>query len=41
MLIKRGYIPNKDRVTYDYKNVMPVENYRVDDDLVLWFVKKF
>ncbi len=37
--IKRGYVPNKEGITYDYKNVLPGENYRVDDDLVLWFVK--
>lgn len=39
--IKRGYLPNKGGITYEYKNVVPGESYRVDDDLVLWFIKKF
>ena len=37
--IKRGYLPNKEGVTYNYQNVIPGRSYPIDDDLVLWFVK--
>lgn len=40
LYIKRGYLPNKEGITYNYKNVVPGESYLVDDDLVLWFVKE-
>lgn len=40
LYIKRGYLPNKEGITYNYKNVIPGQSYRVDDDLVLWFTKR-
>jgi GNAT superfamily N-acetyltransferase len=39
LYIKRGYLPNKEGVTYNYQNVVPGRSYPIDDDLVLWFVK--
>jgi GNAT superfamily N-acetyltransferase len=41
LYIKRGYIPDGRGVTYDYHLVEPGETVVVDDDLVLWFVKRF
>lgn len=37
---KRGYIPDGHGATYHYLPVVPGEKYPVDDDLILWFVKK-
>jgi GNAT superfamily N-acetyltransferase len=39
--VKRGYIPDGMGVTYNYRRVLPGEMIKLDDDLVLWFVKKF
>ena len=40
LYIKKGYIPDGQGVTYDYKSVIPGKSALVDDDLVLWFTKK-
>lgn len=40
LYIKQGYLPNKEGITYNYENVVPGQWYCVDDDLILWFVKK-
>ena len=37
---KRGYMPDGKGATYCYKPVVPGDKYCVDDDLVIWFVKK-
>lgn len=39
--VQRGYIPDGMGVTYNYERVSPGESVRLDDDLVLWFVKEF
>ena len=36
---KRGYIPDGKGVTYNYQATTPGMKYRLDDDLILWFVK--
>ncbi len=41
LYVKRGYVPDGCGVTYENKSVEPWDTVRVDDDLVLWFVKKF
>jgi hypothetical protein len=38
--INRGYIPDGNGVTYNYQYAIPGKNYRLDDDFVLWLVKK-
>lgn len=40
LYIKRGYIPDGHGATYQYLPVVPGEKYPVDDDLILWFLKK-
>lgn len=40
LYIKRGYIPDGKGGTYNYKRVKPGGSYPVDDDLVLWCIKK-
>lgn len=40
LYVKRGYIPDGKGVTYNYKPTVPGNSYPLDDDLVLWFVKK-
>lgn len=40
LYVKHGYVPDGKGVTYKYKAVIPGEKYPVDDDLILWFVKK-
>ncbi len=40
LYVKRGYIPDGRGVTYHYKTVVWDQDYKVDDDLVLWFTKK-
>lgn len=40
LYIKRGYLPDGYGATYNYKYVIPGEEYPLDDDLVLWFSKK-
>jgi len=39
LYIKRGYIPDGHGATYNYQPVEPGNDYRMDDDLVLWFYK--
>lgn len=39
LYIKKGYIPDGYGVTYNYQAVIPGDNARIDDDLVLWFTK--
>jgi len=41
LYIKRGYIPDGRGVTYHYQHVQPDHEVKIDDDLVLWFVKAF
>lgn len=41
LYIKRRYIPDGKGITYQYELVPPGNLIRVDDDLVLWFVKSF
>ena len=40
LYIKRGYTPDGHGATYNYEYVIPCKEYRLDDDLVLWFTKK-
>ncbi len=40
LYIKRGYIPDGNGVTYNYQPAIPYNNYSLDDDLVLWLIKK-
>lgn len=35
-----GYIPDGKGVTYNYEPTVPGNNYPLDDDLVLWFLRK-
>jgi GNAT superfamily N-acetyltransferase len=39
LYVMRGYIPDGNGITYQYQNVIPYQNYLVDDDLILWFTK--
>lgn len=41
LYVKRGYLPDKQGVTYNYKKVRSGERYPVDDDLILWLTKSF
>lgn len=41
LYIRRGYIPDGQGVTYSYQTVTPGSRVRLDDDLVLWFVKRY
>lgn len=38
--VKRGYIPDGNGITYNYKFVEPGAHVCLDDDLVLWFTKE-
>lgn len=40
LYVKKGYVPDGRGVTYQYKTVEWGKDYKVDDDLVLWFVKE-
>jgi len=40
LYVKRGYIPDGEGVTYNYKPTVAGKSYPLDDDLVLWFTKK-
>jgi ribosomal protein S18 acetylase RimI-like enzyme len=40
LYVKRGYVPDGGGVTYKNKLVEPGDTVRVDDDLVLWLIKK-
>lgn len=41
LYIKRGYIADGQGVTYNYQPTIPGNSYTLDDDLVLWFTKKW
>ncbi len=41
LYVKRGYIPDGKGVTYNYQHATPGDSFPLDDDLVLWFTKKF
>jgi GNAT superfamily N-acetyltransferase len=41
MYVKHGYIPDGFGITYNYKSVVPGESVPLDDDMVLWFTKKY
>ncbi|MCP3660036.1 MAG: GNAT family N-acetyltransferase [Bacteroidetes bacterium] len=41
LYIKNGYLPDGRGVTYNYKHIKPNENVKVDDELILWFLKYF
>ena len=38
--VKRGYVPDGKGITYNYQPTIPGNNYKLDDELVLWFTKK-
>ncbi len=40
MYIKQGYVPDGLGVTYNYKPVKPGGEVKLDDDLILWFLKE-
>ena len=40
LYVKRGYIPDGQGITYNYKPVAYGEKVPLDDDLVLWFTKE-
>ncbi len=40
LYVKRGYIPDGKGITYNYQQAIPGNSYPLDDDLVLWFIKK-
>lgn len=40
LYIKRDYAPDGHGITYNYQLVKPGDSVRVDDDLILWLVKK-
>ncbi len=41
LYIKRGYIPDGRGITYDGIYVEPGSVHRVDDNLILWLIKRF
>jgi len=41
LYVKRGYIPDGNGITYKNKQLTFGDNVCLDDDLILWFVKKF
>ena len=40
MYVSRGYVPDGLGVTYEWKPVIGGQQVKVDDELVLWLVKK-
>ena len=40
LYIKRGYILDGKGVSYNYKPIIPGNSYPLDEELVLWFLKK-
>lgn len=40
LYVKHDYIPDGNGVTYNYQPIIPGNSYPLDDDLVLWFIKK-
>lgn len=39
LYVKRGYVPNKEGITYNLKKVTPGKPYCIDDDCLLWMTK--
>jgi GNAT superfamily N-acetyltransferase len=39
LYIKRGYMPNKEGITYKLQTVKPFTAYPIDDDCLLWLTK--
>lgn len=39
LYVKRGFIPDGKGATYHYEAVIPGQQYRLDDDLLIWFSK--
>ncbi len=40
LYIRHGYVPDGNGITYNYQPVEPGTNALVNDDLVLWFIKR-
>lgn len=40
LYVRRGYLPDRRGITYNYQSVSFNGNVRLDDDLVLWFTKR-
>lgn len=40
LYVKQGYVPDGLGVTYNYERIRAGENVQLDDDLVLWFIKR-
>ena len=40
LYVKRGYIPDAKGITCEYISTVPGHDYRLDDDLILWFTKE-
>lgn len=40
LYVKRGYIPDGHGITYKNKSVKYCDTVQVDDNLILWFIKK-
>lgn len=40
LYVKRGYIPDGMGATYDDQPALPCKSYPLDDDLILWLVKR-
>ncbi len=40
LYVRRGYLPDRRGITYNYQPVSFDSNIRLDDDLVLWFTKR-
>lgn len=41
LYVKHGYSPDGNGITYNYQTVSPGTSVRLDDDLILWFIKNF
>ena len=40
LYVKHGYVPDGRGVTYNYQPITPGNKVALDDELVLWFVKR-
>jgi GNAT superfamily N-acetyltransferase len=40
LYVQRGSVPNKAGITYNLEKVTPGESYCIDDECLLWLVKK-
>ncbi len=40
LYVNRGYIPDGKGVTYNYQKAISGNSFPLDDDLILWFIKK-